>query len=238
MSKLSTVSVSSRSEPLSRADGLARQLAKEIIDGKLAPGERLDEQETAARFGVSRTPLREAYRQLQAMGLVERRPNRGVIVASPSTRQLEEMFVAMGELEATMARLAAIMMTAEERRALHAMHTESAALVRAGALDAYATFNVAFHSALYAGARNSYLEDLTSQTRRRLAPYRRAQFNVLGRLADSWSEHDRVVTAILRADGDGAAHAVRAHMTTVGVTTRHYVSARSRQAATDTPADQ
>lgn len=208
------------------AEDLAQRLAEEIIEARLPPGVRLDEQEMAGRFGVSRTPVREAFGQLSAMGLVERRPNRGVIVASPSPERLADMFVAMAELEATMARLAAVAMSPTERRDLADMHAASAALVRDGALEDYAAFNVSFHTAIYAGARNAYLQDLTVQTRRRLAPFRRAQFNLLGRLSESWQEHDMVVNAILRADAEGAAAAVRNHVATVGTATRRYVGTR------------
>lgn len=213
------------------AEELTQRLAEEIIEGRLVPGARLDEQEMAARFTVSRTPVREAFSQLLVMGLVERRPNRGVIVASPSPERLAEMFAAMAELEAAIARLAALAMSSAERHQLAEMHEASAALVRAGALEDYAAFNVTFHNALYAGAHNTYLHDLTVQTRRRLAPFRRAQFNLLGRLAESWQEHDAVVVAILRGDADGAASAVRRHVATVATATTRYVGTRRDTAA-------
>src|SRR3546814_9027297 len=80
------------------------------------PGTRLDESELATRYGMSRTPVREAFKALAGMGLVEQRPHRGVVVALPSRKRMEEMFEVMAEIEATCARLAAVRMTGPERR--------------------------------------------------------------------------------------------------------------------------
>ena len=107
-----------------RTEMLRLQLADDIVSGLLAPGQPLDEQELARRFGVSRTPVREAIRQLAASGLVEVRPHRSALVALPSPRQLHDMFEAMAELEALCAGLSARNMTAAERRGLEELHGE------------------------------------------------------------------------------------------------------------------
>lgn len=107
--------------PRTRTEALRLQIADEIISGVLEPGTPLDEQELAARFGVSRTPVREAIRQLAASGLVSVRPHRGAVVALPTPTQLDDMFEAMGELEALCAGLAARNMTVPERRGLEAL---------------------------------------------------------------------------------------------------------------------
>jgi len=199
----------------SLVDDLSRQLADEIVDGRVFPGARLDEQGLAQRFGVSRTPVREALRQLEAMGLVEKRPHRGVVVMHVPADKLAELFEAMAEMEATCARLAAERMSAAERRELEALHRRSAAHVVAGDLDGYEALNRDFHAAIYRGAHNHVVAEMALAVRRRVAPYRRAQFRVMGRLGFSLEEHDRVVQAILRGDADGAARAMRQHIGTV-----------------------
>src|SRR4051812_49966707 len=83
---------------ITRAEELRLQLADEIVRGTLAPGSPLDETDIARRFSVSRTPVREALRQLVASGLVEARPHRGAVVAQPSFERLTSMFEAMAEL--------------------------------------------------------------------------------------------------------------------------------------------
>ncbi|WP_035692291.1 GntR family transcriptional regulator [Azospirillum halopraeferens] len=216
-----------RRRPLLRAgttvDQMVRVLADEIVRGLLAPGEKLDEGGLAERFGVSRTPVREALRQLSTMDLAERQPNRRAVVRAITGERLAEMFDAMGELEAACARLSALRMTAAERRALEDLHRRSADPVRSGAREAYEEANVRFHTLLYEGSHSGYLRDLVMAIRARLAPFRRAQFKVPGRLARSLAEHDAIVAAILRGDGEGAAAAARAHVLTVGVASATYL---------------
>lgn len=197
------------------AGELRLQLADEIVRGVLPPGSPLDETELAMRFKVSRTPVREAIRQLAASGLVEARPHRGAAVARPDEERLYGMFEAMSELEALCAGLAAERMTPADRKAMQHAHESLRTLIQVGDPQSHHEANEAFHTTIYTGAHNSYLADLTLTTRTRVQPFRRAQFRNLGRLAKSYSEHDQVVRAILRGDKAGAASAMRAHILTV-----------------------
>ncbi len=197
------------------AEELRFQLADEIVSGSLAPGAALDETEIAARFRVSRTPVREAIRQLAASGLVESRPHRGAVVARPNEQRLVGMFEAMGEIEGLCAGLAAERMTASERTALGALHETLRQLIHVGEPQRHHEVNEAFHGAIYAGAHNDYLAEMAVATRARVQPFRRAQFRNLGRLAKSYAEHDGVVVAILRGDRQAAAAAMRSHIMTV-----------------------
>lgn len=196
-------------------DQMVRAIADRIVTGELRPGEKLDEVSLAARFDVSRTPIREALGQLSAMGLVERRPNRGATVAVVTQDHLFSMFESMAELEAICARFAADRMTAEERRGLEREHQDSAGLVRSGAGEDYAAYNIEFHNRIYQGAHSKHIFELTTFTRSRLAPFRRAQFRLPGRLGQSWHEHDAIVTAIMRADAAAAGAAAKAHVSIV-----------------------
>ena len=197
---------------ITRAEELRLQLADEIVRGQLAPGAPLDETEIARRFSVSRTPVREALRQLAASGLIETRAHRGAVVARPTLERLNSMFEAMAELEALCAGLAAERMSAVERARLEAIHEELRVLSHAGNPDRFHEVNERFHNAIYAGSQNDYIAEMTLATRVRVQPFRRAQFRNLGRLAKSHAEHDRVVVAILRGDRNGAASAMRAHI--------------------------
>lgn len=206
-------------------EALRLQLSDEIVSGVLAPGTPLDEQELALRFGVSRTPVREAIRQLSASGLVRVRPHRGAIVALPTPEELDDMFEAMAELEALCAGLAARNMSLAERRGLEAMHRDLRLLIREGDPLRYHERNEAFHAAIYAGSHNGYLAEITLMTRARVAPFRRAQFRTSGRLGLSYREHDLIVQAILRGDRAGASEAMRAHIDLVRDAFRSYAQA-------------
>jgi DNA-binding GntR family transcriptional regulator len=196
-------------------DKLANDMAEAILSGEFAPGYRLDEQLLAQRYNVSRTPVREALRQLATTGLIEIRPRRGAIVTRVTPAQLEELFVAMGELEATCARLAAMSMSPTERRRLQALHERMADSERQKDARAFADDNHLFHTMIYAGAHNSALEEMATALRRRLSPFRRAQFQLEGRPPRSFAEHDAVVAAILRGDAAAAHAAMLNHVTLV-----------------------
>jgi DNA-binding GntR family transcriptional regulator len=208
------------------AEELRLQLADEIIGGVLEPGATLDETNLARRFRVSRTPVREAIRQLAASGLVEARAHRGALVARPSADRLLGMFEAMAELEALCAGLSAERMTSAERRAFEVSHEQLRALTQVGDPQSFHEANEAFHGMIYAGAHNSYLAEMTIATRVRVQPFRRAQFRNLGRLAKSHVEHDCIVTAIMRGDREGATVAMRAHIMTVREEYEIYAGAR------------
>jgi DNA-binding GntR family transcriptional regulator len=199
-------------DKVTRAEELRLQLADEIVRGTLRPGTALDETDIARRFSVSRTPVREALRQLVASGLVDARAHRGAVVAQPSIERLTAMFEAMAELEGLCAGLAAGRMTPAERHRLETVHEELRVLSHAGNPDRFHEVNERFHNTIYAGSQNGYIAEITLATRVRVQPFRRAQFRNLGRLAKSHAEHDRVVVAILRGDRAGAAAAMRAHI--------------------------
>jgi DNA-binding GntR family transcriptional regulator len=197
------------------SEDIRRQLSERIIGGALSPGAVLDETQLAAEFDVSRTPIREALKLLAASGLVQHKPHSRTIVARLDRAALAGMFELMGHLEALCAGFCAQRMNALERNALDQMHAGMAAIVSAGDRPAYIKANEAFHNAIYCGAHNSYLEDVTRTTRQRLQPFRRAQFSTLGRLAKSHHEHEQVVEAILRGNGADAERLMRAHITLV-----------------------
>ena len=188
------------SENPTLTEKLASAIADGILDGTLKPGERLDEVGLAQQHGVSRTPVREALRQLTTSGLIDMRPRKGAVVSKATPEQVESLFVAMAEMEATCARLCALSMTPIERRRLQARQEAMLALAGGGDPDAYSDANVAFHSAIYAGAHNAPLAEYAMGLRRRVGPFRRAQFRMEGRLTRSNQEHDAVVRAILAGD--------------------------------------
>ncbi len=200
---------------LTRAEEVRARLADDIVDGKLSPGMPLDETEIAASYGVSRTPLREAIRDLAAMGLVETRPHRSAIVTRPSPEHLRQMFHVMAELEALCTSLAATHMTLTERRNLEAIHEGLAQILKENDPSHYHVLNENFHAAIYAGSHNAYLVEITLATRRRLSPFRRAQFLTAGRLAKSYKEHDAILLAIMQGNRELAADTMRAHILTV-----------------------
>ena len=205
-----------KKDPTRLAEDLRCRLETEIFSGALVPGERLDEMGLARRFGVSRTPVREALMQLASSGLVEMRPRQGAVVATITVQNLLQMFEVMAELEAMCARLAARRTTPEERDRIQAAHEACKRCASDRNPIDYYEANRTFHEALYAGAHNQYLEDSTRSLRNRLNAYRRFQLHQGGRVAQSLAEHEAVVEAILAGDAEAAENAMRAHVTIQG----------------------
>lgn len=195
-----------------KAYDIQQALAADIVHGRLLPGTSLDETAVAHDFGVSRTPVREAIRQLQVAGLVDTRPHRGAVVAVIPDDRLDDMFSVMAELEALCARWSALAMSSGERRRLQEIQAQSAVFVHKGDRERYVEANDRFHSAIYEGAHSPYLAEITRSVRTRLAPFRRVQFEDPKRLAKSLREHGRVIEAIDRGDADEAQSQMRAHI--------------------------
>lgn len=187
-----------------------------IATGEFSPGERLDETQLGKRFGVSRTPVREALHQLAAAGLVDLRPHRGAVVADVPPHRLVEMFEVMAELEAMSGRLAARRLTPSARDELLAIHKACGDAARRKDPDAYYYENERFHAAIYAGSGNAFLAEQALALHRRLKPYRRLQLRVSRRIEASFAEHEAVMAALLAGDGETAARELHAHVLVQG----------------------
>ncbi len=195
-----------------RADALRDQLEQEIITGAFRPGERLDEQSLAARFGVSRTPIREALMQLASAGLVGLQPRRGAFVASLSLKDVIERFEVMAVLEAACGALAARRITEAERHALVEAHQACVEQTTSGDADTYYYANEHFHHVIYDACHNTYLGEQARQLHDRLKPFRRLQLRARSRLTTSLNEHQRIVDAILAGNGKLAEQLLRDHI--------------------------
>ena len=212
------------------ADGLRRQIAQWIFDGQLLPGQRLDERGLAEKLSVSRTPVREALRQLQAAGLVEIASNRGAVVAIVDPQRLVELFEVVAEFESICTRLATLRMTPIEKSHIQELLKEEQTAAQAGDIDAFATANRRLHTAIVAGAHNAVLEEAVSGYRIRTAPFRKVQLSLPNRLDETAADDARVVALILQGDGFGAAAALKAHLETTG-----YYASKCTAATTVTP---
>jgi DNA-binding GntR family transcriptional regulator len=195
-----------------RANDIRATLQDEIESGKLPPGAVLDERALAARFDVSRTPVREALQQLAARDLVRIAPRQGVTVARLSISKVRAMLEFIGELEALCAKLAARRVDDELRHALdEAVRRCQQAAVEGGAAD-YAIANAFFHEAIYAGSRNPYLAEQIRLARRLLQRYRVKDFQNKSQISKSLQDHLHIARAIQAGDEDAAAKGMLLHV--------------------------
>lgn len=185
-------------------------LILDAIDrGVYRPGDRLVENELAERFGVSRTPIREALQRLETQSLLTR-DGRSLIVASLDHGQLAELYVVRGALEGLAARLAAIHATPEERQVLREMLETDRALVEDP--DALARANRRFHRQIHLASHNRFLVQQLDLVHRSMALMATTSLGAEGRGAGALDEHEQIVRAIEAGDADAADAALRAHL--------------------------
>ena len=188
----------------------AYTLILEAIDsGDYRPGDRLVESELADRFGMSRTPIREALQRLETQSMLAR-DGRSLIVASLDHNQLAELYVVRAELEGLAARLAAKHATPEEVHVLrdkvaadHAHIADPAALSRA---------NRRFHRQIHLASHNRYLVQQLELVHRSMALLATTSLAAEGRGETALAEHAAVVQALAAGDGEAAQDALRLHI--------------------------
>lgn len=199
-----------------RPNEIADALEELVFTGDFHDGDRLDEITLATRFGVSRTPIREALQRLVASGLAEQLPRRGVFVRQPGPVELMEMFETMAELEAACGRLAASRISDAALDSLENANARCQAAVSAGDADGYYRENELFHHLIYHESGNAFLEAEALRLHRRLKPFRRVQLRWRGRMAQSMAEHETVVRALRTGDAILAADTLRDHVAVQG----------------------
>ena len=200
----------------SRPNKDAYSLILEAIDvGVYKPGDRLVESDLAEKFGMSRTPIREALQRLETQSLLAR-DGRSLIVNSLDHNQMAELYVVRGELEGLAARLAAHHATNEEVRVLRDMVEADRA--RVDDPSALARSNRRFHKQIHLASHNRYLVQHLDLVHRSMALMATTSIAVEGRGEDTLVEHQAIVDAIEARDGDAADSALRAHISTAFVT--------------------
>ncbi|MEM7461507.1 MAG: GntR family transcriptional regulator [Pseudomonadota bacterium] len=194
------------------ADSIRRTLADEIFSGEIKINHRLDEQELADRFKVSRTPVREALRQLATAGLVEIKPRRGATVVPLDPEIIGQAFEAAAELEALSAGKAAMRASLSEMVDLQALLEACEAAVSSESAEHYSSANREFHDKIGELSGNASLMAATRIVRIQTAPYQRAQFSQMDERRQSQSEHEQILNAICRQDSEAAAQAMKEHI--------------------------
>lgn len=200
----------------SHANEIIRRLEEEILLGRRSPGDRLDERSLAEQFGVSRTPVREALQRLAASGLVMLRGRQGACVARLSVPDLLDAFYVVAELEALAARQAARRIRPAERHKLEDSHKACEAMANSGNPDGFYEENLRFHDAVIEGCHNRVLQEQLRSVRLLTSPYRRCVTFQPGRMTASIPEHEAVMGAIFRGDGEQAYQLMRHHVNLLG----------------------
>lgn len=187
---------------------VADRLREQIYQHELAPGDAIDEMAMCERFGISRTPLREALKVLSSEGLIELIPRRGSFVRSMEIDELNELFPIMAVLEGLCAREAVKNCSSSDLEKLENMHKKLETYAEQGNIDDYYEQNFVFHQAVQDLSGNNWLQRIIGDLRKVLRLARHMQLTIPGRLEESLEEHGQIMQAFSQHDPDkiGRAH--------------------------------
>ena len=194
------------------ADKLISDIRNEVSSGILKPGDQLEVTALAERFGVSRTPIREAIRTLVESGVLETRPRKGSFIRVLSAKQLLDLFQVAAELEGMACRLAALSLTKENVEAIESGLAKCTQAAEFQNNVEYAMANLDFHTAIHNASGNDWLIEQLRQLQINLNSYRTMPYEIRGRLKKSTDEHKIICDAILSGDGEHACNLMRDHM--------------------------
>jgi DNA-binding GntR family transcriptional regulator len=190
----------------------ASRLRQMIVEGRIAPGAKLNERELAAALELSRTPLREAIRRLAAEGLVELQPHRGAVAVQLTPQDVADTFEVIAGLEAQSGELAAARITAAELAEIRALHREMAGAYAHRDLPAYYRRNAEIHDRINLAARNPVLTRTYRTVNARLQALRfRSNFDE-GKWSRAMEEHERMVELLAARDGTRLRKLLVAHL--------------------------
>ena len=189
--------------------GVYEQIIHDIRLGRLLPGERLTETDLAARFQISRTPVREAIRQLETDGLVVHMPRLGATIRRLDPAEVSELYEMRAVLESTAARLAARAASKPELAEISALHD---AMAGTEDIDTLYRLNQLFHTTILDAARNRFLVNAMASVQKTLLILGRSTLEDGGRPRTAQREHQAIVDALWAKDEDTAESAMRQHI--------------------------
>lgn len=195
-----------------RLDEITNTLEREILSGAFAAGEQINEVAVAERFGVSRTPVREALLKLSAMGLVRLVPGRGAMVVGVSLQRVFESYEVLGQLMGMAALLATRRMTPFAVAQLLSIHEEMRACLETDARDAYEALDERFHDLITRSAANEVLVEHIDDCKKTVAAVRHASMESHPTLDTVYAELERIVAAIRAGDAEEARQAMTSHV--------------------------
>jgi DNA-binding GntR family transcriptional regulator len=185
-----------------------------IVEGHLPEGSRIVERELCEQLAVSRTPLREAFKVLAAEGLVEILPNRGAVVARLGPREARDMLRVIARLEALAGELACALAAEEEIRKVRALHERMMRCYRRGKRLDYFHLNQEIHLAIVALAQNGVLASMHGRLHARMKRIRFRGNDIPQNWADAVADHEAIIAALERRDGNAIAAALQRHLDT------------------------
>lgn len=189
------------------------QLRKQILTGVYKPGDSLIELRLSEELGVSRTPIREALRQLELEGLVQAIPNKGAVVKGVTNQDVEDIFTIRTRIEGLAARWAAEKITDEEIKELKEALEFEEFYTAKNDVEHLMTFDSKFHDIIFRASKSSPLMHMLSTFHHYIQSARNKSFDTPGRPPKALEEHRAIFEAISNRDADTAEELTIRHIT-------------------------
>lgn len=232
MTKEAMAQIAPSVEPIARRSlhgELVERLRDMIGTGALASGEKIQEMALCQRFGVSRTPLREALKVLASEGVVTLQPNRGATVAALSVPDLEEVFPVMGALESLSGEIACRRITDREIAKIASLHRRMVEHWRRRELQPYFKLNQAIHQAILEATHNETLKTVYRALAGRVLTARYVANMSDERWQEAVAEHEAILVALQARDGPGLAAILKRHLANKLATVKAWLTGHPRK---------
>jgi len=190
---------------------IVSSLRESIIKGELNPGQKLTEPELAEKLGISRTPIREAFRQLESEGFLTVIPRRGAVVSRITRKEIDDFYELKSLLEGYAARIGAEKVTEKGIEKLRKINEQLSVMAEKGDVGAFFHKNDEFHSTFISFCGNETLQEFRGHLMQKFMRFRLGALSVPGRLMESVQQHEAIIGALAKKDGRHAEALVLEH---------------------------
>lgn len=198
-------------KPLTLRERIVDFIKDSIVSGHLKPGDRVPEQEIAENFGISRTPIREAFRQLESEGFITVVPRRGAVVSPMTDKDVSEFYEIKSLLEGYAAKTACPKLAPREIKRLEVLNEQMARAARRGDVKAFFNLDAQFHDTFLEACGNEKLQTFVHHLVRQFERFRITALALPGRMQDSLVQHAEIIEAFRKNDVDCVERLVRAN---------------------------
>lgn len=198
-------------KPLTLRERIVEFIKDSVVTGRLKPGERVPEQEIAASFGISRTPIREAFRQLESEGFITVTPRKGAVVSPITDRDVREFYAIKSLLEGFAARTSCLTLTPKDIRRLESLNAQMKKYADKDDVKGFFKLDSQFHDTFLMACGNEKLCVLVHHLVQQFERFRITALSLPGRMKNSVKQHDEIIGAFKKRDMELVERLVRAN---------------------------
>jgi len=198
-------------KPLTLRERIVEFIKDAVISGRLKPGERVPEQEIAENFGISRTPIREAFRQLESEGFISLIPRKGAVVSPITDKDVREFYAIKSLLEGHAARTACEALSGRDMRRLENLNEAMEKCAERDDVKGFFRLDNAFHDTFLQACGNDKLCALVHSLVQQFERFRVTALSLPGRMKESVNQHREIIEAFRKSDAELVERLVRAN---------------------------